>query len=168
MQRIGILCALLTLFVLCLVVFGQAEKGETQKAIELQRSTDQMNYIRKVDFAAIEKSGLGERFTQSLFDYDSGAKTCRIECIKTPPGGGSPEGLHTHKVDQIFYILKGTMTVEIKGNQFEVGPGTLVVFPAGVPHRNWNRSTEPTLHLSFVVPMPNPHLPFATQVKPQP
>ena len=168
MQRIGIRRALLTLFVLCSVVFGRVERGGTQEAMELQSGADHMNYIRKVDFAAIEKSGLGERFTQTLFDYGSGAKTCRVECIKTPPGGGSPEGLHTHKVDQIFYILRGTMTVEIKDHRYEVGPGTLVVFPAGVPHRNWNRSSEPTLHLSFIVPMPDPHLPFATQVKPKP
>jgi mannose-6-phosphate isomerase-like protein (cupin superfamily) len=167
MQRLGIPCALLALLVLSSVVVGQMEKDGTEKATEVQSGADPMNYIRKVDFAAIEKSGLHDRFTQSLFDYNSGAKTCRIECIKTPAGSGSPEGLHTHKVDQMFYILKGTMTVEIKGNQYEVGPGTLVLFPAGVPHRNWNRSTEPTLHLSFVVPMPDPHLPFATQVKPQ-
>ena len=166
MKRICIPCSLLTIFVLSCVVFGQAEEGGAQKAIELQSGADHMNYVRAIDFAAIERSGPGERFTQTLFDYTSGAKTCRIECIKTPAGGGSPEGLHTHQVDQIFYILKGTMTVEIKGKEYEVGPGTLVVFPAGVPHRNWNRSKEPTLHLSFIIPMPDPNLPFATPVKP--
>jgi len=165
MKRLGVACALVTIFIFSSVVFG-AEKPGTEKPAEPQGTADRMNYIRKVDFDAIERSGRGDRFTQVLFDRNSGAKTCRIECIKTPPGGGSPEGLHTHKVDQIFYILKGTMTVEIKGNEYDVGPGTLVVFPAGVAHRNWNRSSEPTLHLSFIVPMPDADLPFATQVKP--
>lgn len=166
MKRISILCVLLVVFALASVVFGQAVKTGTGKAVEVQSGADQMNYIRKIDFAAIEKSGPGERFTQALFDAGSGAKTCKIDCIKTPPGGGSPEGLHTHQVDQIFYILKGTMTVEIKGNQYDVGPGTLVIFPAGVAHRNWNRGSEPTVHLAFSVPMPDPRLPFATRVKP--
>ena len=166
MKKISIPCVLLTVFALSSVVFGQPEKSGTEKTIEVQSGADHMNYIRKVDFAAIEKSGPGDRFTQVLFDRSSGAKNCRIECIKTPAGGGSPEGLHTHQVDQIFYILKGTMTVEIKGNEYEAGPGTLVIFPAGVAHRNWNRSSEPTVHLSFSIPMPDPHLPFATQVNP--
>ncbi len=40
---------------------------------------------------------------------------CTIDVIKTPSGAGSPAGLHTHVVDQIFYILSGTMNVEIGG-----------------------------------------------------
>ena len=124
-----------------------------------------MDYIRAIDFAAIEKTGPDERFNQTLFDHNSGAKTCTIHCIKTPAGGGSPAGLHTHKVDQVFYILRGMMSIEIEGKQYEVGSGTLVVFPAGVPHRNWNGSSEPTLHLAFNTPLPDPNLTFATPVK---
>jgi len=167
MKRMLIPCGLLTIFVLSYVVFGQAEKGGTQNTIKLQNTGDHhMNYLRPVDFAAIDRAGPDKRFTQTLFDHTSGAKTCAIQCIQTPVGGGSPEGLHTHQVDQIFYILKGTMNIEIEGKQYEVGPGTLVVFPAGVPHRNWNASSGPTLHLAFNTPMPDPNLPFATRVKP--
>ena len=52
-----------------------------------------MEYIRTVDFAAIDKSGADERLTQSLFDHTSGARNCTINCIKTPAGGGSPAGI---------------------------------------------------------------------------
>jgi mannose-6-phosphate isomerase-like protein (cupin superfamily) len=166
MKRIFVPCSLLTIFVLSYAVSGQVERGGTQESIKLQSRGNHMNYVRAVDFAAIDRTGPGERFTQALFDHTSGAKTCTIHCIKTPAGGGSPAGLHTHQVDQIFYILKGTMSVEIEGKQYEVGPGTLVVFPAGVAHRNWNGSSGPTVHLAFNTPMPDPNLPFATSVKP--
>jgi len=166
MERIFIPCGLLTVFVLFSVTFGQVEKSGIQKAMGPQSGGDRMNYVRAVDFAAIDRTDPGERFTQTLFDYTSGAKTCMIQCIKTPPGGGSPAGLHTHQVDQIFYILRGTMNIEIKGKEYEVGPGKLVIFPAGVPHRNWNGSSGPTLHLVFNTPMPDPNVPFATSVKP--
>jgi mannose-6-phosphate isomerase-like protein (cupin superfamily) len=125
-----------------------------------------MDYVRPVDMATIDGTGPSERFAQTLLDDASGSKTCTIQCIKTPAGGGSPAGLHTHQVDQIFYILRGTMSIEIEGREYEVGPGTLVVFPAGVPHRNWNASGEPTLHLAFNTPMPDPNLPFSRSVKP--
>ena len=166
MKRMLIPCSLLTIFILCYVAFGQGDKGGTQNDLKLQSRGDHMEYVRKVDFAAIDKTGPNERFTQTLFDQTSGAKTCTIQCIKTPAGGGSPAGLHTHQVDQIFYIVKGTMNIEIGEREYEVGPGTLVIFPAGVPHRNWNGSSGSTVHLAFNTPMPDPNVPFATSVKP--
>ena len=123
-----------------------------------------MKYVRTVDFAAIDKSGDDERLTQNLFDHASGARTCTINCIKTPAGGGSPAGMHVHDVDQIFYILRGTMGIEIEGQQYDCPPGSLIVFPAGVPHRNWNGGSEPTVHLAFNTPLPDPTVLFARSV----
>lgn len=118
-------------------------------------------YLRKVDFAAFDALQPDERLAQRLLDHTSGARTCTVSCIKTPPRGGSPEGMHVHDVDQVFYVLSGTMSLEIAGERFEAEPGTLVIFPAGVPHRNWNAGSEPTVHLSFTAPLPDPNLPFA-------
>jgi mannose-6-phosphate isomerase-like protein (cupin superfamily) len=101
------------------------------------------------------------RHTQTLLDGKVGARSCIISCAKTPPGSGSPAGLHRHRVDQLFYILQGIMTVEVSGETFRAGPGTLVVFPAGTPHRHSNDGAEDTLHLSIVAPPPDPELPFA-------
>ncbi|TAK22880.1 MAG: cupin domain-containing protein [Chloroflexota bacterium] len=121
-----------------------------------------MNYLRAVDFAAFAaKPG---RVSQPLLDATNGATTCSINCIKTPPGEGSPAGMHTHVVDQVFYVLSGLMSLEIAGVQCQAGPGTLVVFPAGVPHRNWNAGTDPTAHLAINVPLPDPAVPFATTI----
>ena len=124
-----------------------------------------MEYVRKVDFARL--MSVDDRVTQRLLDWDSGATSCSVNCIKTPPGGGSPEGMHTHVVDQLFYVLSGTMTLEIDGKHHTAGPGTLVVFPAGVPHRNWNAGDEPTVHLAFNSPLPSRSEPFARPVEPR-
>ena len=122
-----------------------------------------MDYLRKVDFARL--AAAQDRMSQSLLDHDSGATTCSVNCIKTPPGQGSPAGMHTHKVDQLFYILSGTMSLEIAGQSYVAGPGTLIVFPAGVPHRNWNGGAEPTIHLAFNTPLPELGVPFARSVE---
>lgn len=123
-----------------------------------------MEYVRKVDFEAIDNSGADARLTQKLLDHTSGAENCTINCIKTPAGGGSPAGMHIHDVDQIFYILSGTMSIEIEGKQYDCGPGSLIVFPTGVPHRNWNGTSEPTVHLAFNTPLPDPNAPFAKSI----
>lgn len=123
-----------------------------------------MEYVRRVDEGAVAAAGPDARFNQWLLDHTSGGTHCSINWIRTPAGGGSPAGLHTHVVDQIFYILDGTMSLEIEGKQYEAGPGSLVFFPAGVPHRNWNGGTQATVHLAFNVPMPDPNVPFAQSV----
>jgi len=119
-----------------------------------------VEYVRQVDFAQLAASG--ERAVQALLDNDSGATSCSVNCVKTPPGEGSPAGMHTHVVDQLFYILSGTMNLEIAGQSHVAGPGTLVVFPAGVPHRNWNGGNGDTIHLAINTPLPDK--PFARSV----
>jgi len=123
-----------------------------------------MEYVRRVDFAAIDGSGEGERLEQNLLDHTSGSGTCTIYCVKTPAKSGSPAGLHVHDVDQIFYILSGTMSIEIEGRQYDCPSGSLIFFPAGVRHRNWNSSSGPIVHLAFTTPLPEPDLPFARSV----
>ncbi|MDE3073865.1 MAG: cupin domain-containing protein [Chloroflexota bacterium] len=120
-----------------------------------------MNYLRKVDLGVVAAAPAEERVTQVLLDHDSGATSCAVNWIRTPPGGGSPAGMHVHAVDQLFYVLSGIMSLEIEGQAYEAGPGTLVIFPSGVPHRNWNAGTEPTVHLAINVPLPDPHVPFS-------
>ena len=118
-----------------------------------------MEYLHRVDLAALSSST--SRLNQPLVDDTSGVKGCAVNCVTTPPGDGSPAGLHTHAVDQIFYVLQGTMNLEIGGTEYQAGPGTLITFPAGVPHRNWNGGTKPTVHLAINAPQPDPHEPFS-------
>ena len=124
-----------------------------------------MEFLRKVDFDRL--AATSERVSQTLIGRDSGASSCSVNCIKTPPGEGSPAGMHTHVVDQLFYIMSGTMSLEIDGQAYTAEPGTLVVFPAGIPHRNWNGGAEPTVHLAFNSPLPSPDEPFARPVEPR-
>jgi quercetin dioxygenase-like cupin family protein len=81
-----------------------------------------MEYVRKVEFAKFEEAP-NDRLSQGLVDHGSGISTCTINYIQTPVGGGSPAGLHTHEVDQIFYILAGVMNIEVEGKEYECGPG---------------------------------------------
>jgi quercetin dioxygenase-like cupin family protein len=111
-------------------------------------------YLRTVDFDALTALAPDERFSQKLIDRSSGAQVASVGYIRTPPGGGSPRGLHTHEWEQIFYVLEGTMAIEVEGNRFDAPPGSLVVFPRGVPHRNWNETTEATVHIAFNAPLP--------------
>jgi len=126
--------------------------------------TPETTYLRKVDFAALDTTPVSERVSQKLIERASGATAAVISYIRTPAGGGSPEGLHVHEVDQHFYVLSGTMNIEVAGEHFEADPGSLVWFPAGVPHRNWNEGEEPTVHLAVNTPLPPEGVPFGRTV----
>ena len=123
-----------------------------------------MDYVRNIDLDAMNDRSQGKHLIEALYDRNSGAKHCAINCISTPVGGGSLTGMHYHDVDQIFYILQGTMSVEIEDQHYECPPGTLVIFPAGVKHRNWNGGSEATIHLAINAPQPDPGSPFMKQV----
>ncbi len=120
-----------------------------------------MSYLKNIDIADLP---LDRRVNEPLIDPGLGVTGASVGLVVTPPGEGSPAGLHTHTFDQIFYIVSGTMTVVIDGTQHEPDAGTLVIFPAGVPHRNWNAGTEPTVHLAINAPAPDPDRPFAHPV----
>jgi mannose-6-phosphate isomerase-like protein (cupin superfamily) len=136
-----------------------------------QQSTDAgasigagLRAVRRIDQAVIAATPIGQRLVQRLIEASSGTGSCTVSWIRTPAGGGSPEGLHTHPVDQIFYVLAGMMTIEIHGVRENVGAGSVVLFPAGAPHRNWNGGTEPTIHLAINAPAPPPGVPFVQRV----
>lgn len=110
------------------------------------------DYVREVDRASAEGTPETERYSQALIAKDE-PRAAEIRYIRTPPGGGSPRGAHTHEFEQIFYVLEGAMEIEITGVRRTVGPGAVVVFPRGVEHRNWNESDRPTVHLAVNVPV---------------
>lgn len=123
-----------------------------------------MEYVRTVDTPGLNTTSTKDSIVQYLLDRESGSQHCTIARIETLPGGGSRAGRHTHPVDQIYYILSGSMGLEIDGQEYQATPGTLVVIPAGTPHRNWNSGREASVHLAFNTPLADPNVPFAQTV----
>jgi quercetin dioxygenase-like cupin family protein len=89
----------------------------------------------------------GERLVERLIVADEGRvfRTCAY--IRTPPGQGSRAGLHRHDFEQLYYVLDGTLTLEIEGETLEAPAGSLLVIPAGVEHRNSNRTDRDVVQL---------------------
>ncbi len=120
--------------------------------------------LRTVDHAARAAKGAENRYEQDLIDALSGGTNTMVRYVETPPGGGSPAGMHVHLFEQLFYVISGVMSIDIDGDRFDAGPGSLVVFREGVPHRNWNEGSEPTIHLAINSPLPDPTQPISIPV----
>lgn len=120
--------------------------------------------LRTIDQQALRAQPAEARFTQDLIDARSGGTNVMVRYVVTPPEGGSPAGLHVHDFEQLYYILEGVMDIEIEGREFQAGPGELVVFRQGIPHRNWNGGTAATVHLAINSPLPDPQKPISRSV----
>jgi mannose-6-phosphate isomerase-like protein (cupin superfamily) len=120
-----------------------------------------MRYVRAVDFDAFPPTAF---HSQRLADPSTGLDSCICICTRVPPGTGTTSGLHTHPSDQLYYVLRGTMHARVGDATHVVGPGNLVIIPAGVPHWNWNEGTEAEVHFELIVPAPAPGESLVTRV----
>jgi quercetin dioxygenase-like cupin family protein len=66
------------------------------------------------------------------------------------PMSGPP--MHTHREEEIFYVLDGVLTFEVAGEYFNALPGMLVVVPKGVPHAWRNFGDKPARSLVVFTP----------------
>jgi len=61
--------------------------------------------------------------------------------------------VHTHAVeDQVAFVLEGTMTCWVGGEELEVAAGSYALRPAGIPHAMWNATEEPLRFLEITSP----------------
>jgi mannose-6-phosphate isomerase-like protein (cupin superfamily) len=68
------------------------------------------------------------------------------------PGFPGPP-LHRHKqLHDMFYVLDGVLTMRLDDEKHELGPGTFVCVPPGVPHSFSNTSEVPVRFLNFSTP----------------
>jgi mannose-6-phosphate isomerase-like protein (cupin superfamily) len=68
------------------------------------------------------------------------------------PADSPAVDLHTHDFDQFYYLLRGSLTVQVAETEHEAGERTLVMLPAGVPHRSANQSGAAVRYLVVNIP----------------
>jgi mannose-6-phosphate isomerase-like protein (cupin superfamily) len=128
---------------------AQLKTDSPQSGVGIQgvQQTKATGFVRHVDAAGFPSAFHGE----IIAGPESGAESCYLIYTRVPPGVHGP-GLHTHSVDQFYFILSGTMNVQLGADKFVVGPETLVFIPAGTPHMNWNSGSVSEAHLEIIVP----------------
>jgi mannose-6-phosphate isomerase-like protein (cupin superfamily) len=93
----------------------------------------------------------GEGFT---FAFAQKAETGSVELIRIDKG----VALHTHpKGNEILYIVSGHGRGQIGDQTAEVGPGQIIVIPAGVPHKLERTGDDPLDIIDFSTPAFDPN-----------
>jgi quercetin dioxygenase-like cupin family protein len=90
---------------------------------------------------------------QKLLGRDHGSEHMALYVASVESGSAGPT-THIHSYDQFFYVLEGTMTLQIGLDRYTAGPHTLAVLPAGVPHAQWNEGPDIERHITLLAPEP--------------
>ena len=70
---------------------------------------------------------------------------------RMPPG--TQEQRHWHaRAMQVFYVLSGTLTLEVEGVRHQVGPRTALEIPSGMAHQAFNASDADVEFLVISMP----------------
>jgi mannose-6-phosphate isomerase-like protein (cupin superfamily) len=108
--------------------------------------------------AVIHRPGEGEKLTlgpTSLLLHAGSEQTAGTfflsESQLGPRFAGPPRHVH-ERIHDMFYVLEGTLSCEIDGEEVEAGPGTFICVPPGTPHRFSNETDEPVRFLNFNTP----------------
>lgn len=123
-----------------------------------ERRATQRAYVRTLDAGLLDEALTGFRL-QALADPGSGSRHAVVNYAELDAGSAGP-GMHVHPFDQYYLVLDGELTVEVSLETHVVGPDTLVVLPAGVPHRQYNGGTTTERHLVVISPSPRPGEPW--------
>jgi mannose-6-phosphate isomerase-like protein (cupin superfamily) len=92
--------------------------------------------------------GLNERV---LASRDTGSEHMLERLDATKTGGGRAE-THIHPFDQVYFIRKGTMTVQYGLSKMDITPNSLLIIPAGMVHSNVNNTPDEEAHVTLLLP----------------
>lgn len=73
-----------------------------------------------------------------------------VQSFRIRPGATVPE--HSHPHEQVGYLIRGTLTFLVDGEEMTVEAGDSYVIPGGEPHAAENRSDEEVFGLDIFSP----------------
>jgi quercetin dioxygenase-like cupin family protein len=99
---------------------------------------------------------MGSLFEQ-LLDAEDGNGRLGVALVTQPPGIATPLHRHTHEAEA-FYLLAGELTYRAGEETYELGPGSFIYLPAGLPHAFRTTGTDPVRYLALTEPAGLLHL----------
>lgn len=126
--------------------------------VPVEDRTERRGYVVSAQDVETSEPMPGFRMTP-LASPASGSDHIVISLAEVDAGKSGP-GTHIHEFDQYYFVLEGELTVEVAMKRQTVAANTLVVLPAGVPHRQYNEGAVTEKHLAILTPVPEEGQPW--------
>jgi mannose-6-phosphate isomerase-like protein (cupin superfamily) len=110
-------------------------------------------YVRVAPPVELTHSGVGAGALNErvLADRDTGSDHMLERLDDVLPGSGRGE-LHMHPFDQIYFIRKGSMSIQYGLAKYEAPENSLVILHAGTAHSNMNNTSSLVNHITLMLP----------------
>lgn len=92
-----------------------------------------------------------------------GAEAVRVHYSVYPPGTFTENHPIHDDREQVYYIVSGTMSLDIDGQKHEVKPGSFVYVPRGVEHNHRNNGNEDLIFITVNCPVRSGEVPELPQ-----
>ena len=109
----------------------KAKKRPTRAATKTRGAVKGGNGRYQFDLAKVRDVPAGTGYSTSHGGVIEG-KRMLVGWIHKPRGTGSR--MHTHKNEQLNYVLRGTLVGSVNGRKVVAPTGTLIYIPANAPH----------------------------------
>jgi mannose-6-phosphate isomerase-like protein (cupin superfamily)/catechol 2,3-dioxygenase-like lactoylglutathione lyase family enzyme len=110
--------------------------------------TNQPQYVPAGSGSAY--SGPGDQITFLLTGEQTGGAFLLAE-VSVPPGGGTPPHLHRRE-EETFYVMQGTLRVQIGSETVQASAGDCVYLPRGITHCFTNTGSGEAKFLMMATP----------------
>ncbi|SFF81199.1 Cupin domain protein [Halopelagius inordinatus] len=118
---------------------------------EANRASDTEPVVKRASDVTYETVGAADGMSKGvLIDASDGAPNFAVRRFVLEPGASVPK--HTNEVEHEQYVLSGSYTVGIEGDEYEVAAGDSLLVPAGAVHWYRNDSDEEG---AFLCAVPN-------------
>ena len=109
-------------------------------------TTAQINHPDSVEFSAQADPAIGPRLGLAL-STANGAVSTIVAALDLDSGKRS--GRHTHSVEEVVLVLKGTATMTVGDEQVRLSEGEMVLVPALAPHELANAGPDELRTVAF-------------------
>lgn len=118
---------------------------------DANRASDTEPVVKRASDVTYETVGAADGMSKGvLIDDSDGAPTFAVRRFVLEPDASVPK--HTNEVEHEQYVLSGSYTVGIEGEEYEVAAGDSLLIPAGAVHWYRNDSDEEG---AFLCAVPN-------------
>ena len=94
----------------------------------------------------------GRGSIERLVDEGLGAALVDVH-VNTILAGSAPGPFHLHNdVENVYFVLHGTVLIRTADGEREIGPGDAVFFPRGVPHSATNVGSDDARIIEIYAP----------------
>jgi quercetin dioxygenase-like cupin family protein len=131
--------------------FEQPEHQSGTGALNGAATASQQNRVRYVPAeTGATYWGPGDQVTFLITGAETGGAFSLVEG-SCPPGGGPPPHIH-HREDESFYVLEGTLTIQVGGDTITASAGDFAFLPRGIVHSFKNNGDVTAKALVLITP----------------